>query len=174
MKHPIHLALGVSLLATGCLGHERDAGATGEPLYSETPSITSISWGCSRDDQEWSFEVETENWTANGTFWMATSGDYVEQHPVRSDSAAADGSSDLLSQDLNIVADWRDASSGSATAFACDSLTTASINLRLVVYTPGSEEVGDCRSWGADPTFFDDIDDAEPCELVWEDPDTGA
>lgn len=166
--------LPVILLCTGCLGHERDAGATGQPLYSDTPSIRTIAWDCSRDDQTWTLEVTTEHWTANGTLWMAKDTDYLEQHAVRSESAAWDGSSDQLSLELDIVADWREASSGSSTAFGCDSVTHEAINLRLVVYTPGSEEVGDCRSWGSNPSFFDDIEGVEACDLVWEEPDTGA
>jgi len=161
------------LLITGCLGHARDAGAQGEPLHAETPAITSIDWSCSVEEETWSFEVTTEHWTANGDLWLATDLEYVEEHPVRSDVAAGDGSADHLVLDLDIVADWRDADAGATTAFLCSPSTLAAMSLRLVVYTPGSGEIGDCRSWGADPAFFDAVEGVPACSRVWTDPDTG-
>jgi hypothetical protein len=161
------------LTLAGCLGHARDSGAHGTPLHGEAPAITSIDWSCSREEETWSFEVATEHWTANGDLWLARSADYVEQHPVRSDLAAGDGSADHLVLDLAIVADWRDADPGASTAFLCDEATLSSLNLRLAVYTPGSGEVGDCRSWGADPAFFDAVEGVPACSAVWEEPDSG-
>jgi len=166
-------AIMAAALLAGCIGHERFAGAQGEALYDEVPSIDNIRWDCSIDDATWTFEVDTVNWTANGKLWLATSADYVEQHAVRSISAAHDGSWDQLSLELGIVADWRDASSGSSTAFLCDTATVESMGYRLAIYTPGSEELADCRSWGAVPTLFDGIDGVAACELLWEPPDTG-
>jgi hypothetical protein len=160
------------LLTTACLGYD-PGGAEGEPLHTETPAITGIVWGCSSQEATWTFEVTTDAWTANGDLWLATGRDYVEQHPLRSDSALGDGSGDHLVQELPIVADWRDAEAGTSTAFLCDSATLGALNLRAVVYTPGTEAVGDCRSWGADPTFFDQVEGVPACGLVWEDPDTG-
>jgi hypothetical protein len=164
---------GVACFSAGCIGHERFAGADGEPLYSEPPSIESISWGCSASEASWSVEVSTLEWTANGDLWMAKATDYVEQHDLRSVSAAHDGSWDQLELELDIVSDWRDASPGSSTAFLCDDATVAEISFRLVVYTPGSEESSDCRSWGALPTLFDTIEGVPACELIWDEPDTG-
>jgi len=162
------------LLAVACLGYDRDPGAEGSPLHTETPAITGIVWGCSVQTAIWTFEVSTDAWTANGDLWLATGLDYLEQHPLRSDVAAGDGSADHLVQELPIVADWRDAAAGASTAFLCDTATLAGMNLRAVVYTPGGETVGDCRSWGADPTFFDGVEGVPACSLVWEEPDTGA
>ncbi|MFH1463272.1 MAG: hypothetical protein ABIO70_02695 [Pseudomonadota bacterium] len=162
------------LLAVGCLGHERFAGAEGDPLHTEVPAITGIVWGCSSQEATWAFEVTTDAWTANGDLWLATDTDYVEQHPLRSDIAAGDGSADHLIQELTIAADWRDASSGVASAFLCDAVTLAAMNLRAVVYTPGSGAAADCRSWGADPAFFDQVEGVPACSQVWEAPDTGA
>jgi hypothetical protein len=121
------------LLATGCVGHERFAGAEGEPLHSDPPSISEIRWDCSSSDATWTFEVDTVNWTANGNLWLAQSDDYVEKHAIRSVSAAHDGSWDELSLELDIVADWRDASSGSSTAFFCIEPVTQSLSFRVVV-----------------------------------------
>jgi hypothetical protein len=160
------------LLATGCVGHERFAGAEGEPLHSDPPSISEIRWDCSSSDATWTFEVDTVNWTANGNLWLAQSDDYVEKHAIRSVSAAHDGSWDELSLELDIVADWRDASSGSSTAFFCNEPVTQSLSFRVVVYTPGSEAEADCRSWGQDPELFDSVEGVSGCELLWEEPDT--
>lgn len=166
--------IGAGCLGAGCIGHERFAGAEGEPLHSDPPTISDIRWDCSSTDATWSFEVDTVNWTANGALWLVVDTDYVEQHAVRSTSAAQDGSWDQLALSLDIVADWRDASSGSSTAFFCNPPTTETISFRLVVYTPGSEEAADCRSWGAQPTLLDRVDGVPACELLWEEPDTAS
>lgn len=167
-------ATGLGFVSAGCLGHERFAGATGDPLHSDPPSISDIRWDCSGSDATWTFEVDTVNWTANGSLWLAQSDDYVEKHAVRSVSAAHDGTWDELSLELDIVADWREASSGSSTAFFCNDSTTQAISFRLVVYTPGSEDDADCRSWGADPQLFDGVSGVSECALIWEEPDTGS
>jgi hypothetical protein len=163
----------VATIGLGCVGHERFAGAEGEPLYTEPPSISAIRWDCSSGDATWAFEVDTVHWTANGSLWLAQGADYVEKHAVRSVSAAHDGTWDELALELDIVADWREASSGSSTAFFCNDTTLEAISFRLVVYTPGSEDEADCRSWGADPELFDGVSGVASCELLWEDPDTG-
>ncbi len=177
MSCPLPRVAGTILIAglsVGCVGHERFAGAQGEVLYDEVPSISEIRWDCTIEDATWAFEVDTVNWTANGTLWLATAPDYVEQHAVRSISAAHDGSWDLLSLELDIVSDWRDASSGSSTAFLCDTATVEAMGYRLAIYTPGSEDLADCRSWGADPTLFDGIEGVAACDQLWEPPDTGS
>ncbi len=158
----------------GCIGHERFAGAAGQPLYDEPPLITAIQYACSVEDEQWTFELQTDAWTANGHLWLATAADYVEKHAIRSVSAAADGSGDELSLELDIVADWRDASSGSSTAFLCDDSVLDAMSYRVVVYTPGSEDESDCRSWGAAPQLFDGIEGVSECDQTWEQPDTGA
>lgn len=163
----------LACLQTACVGHERFAGAEGEPLHSDPPSIADIRWDCSGSDATWSFEVDAVNWTANGDLWLATAADYVEKHAVRSISAAHDGTWDQLALELDIVSDWRDASSGSSTAFLCNTPTLEAISFRLVLYTPGTEAEADCRSWGADPALFDGVDGVSACEVIWEEPDTG-
>ncbi len=172
---PLPLLLtALAAISTGCIGHERFGGATGEVLYDEVPQISAIRWDCSSEDATWDVEVDTVNWTANGHIWLATASDYVEQHAIRSTKAAHDGTWDELALELDIVSDWRDANAGSSTAFLCDPPTTEAISFRLAVYTPGSGEQGDCRSWGADPELFDRIDGVPACELIWEPPDTGS
>jgi hypothetical protein len=167
------LALAAGCAALGCIGHERFAGAEGEPLYSEPPSIADIRWGCDAEEGAWSFDLDAVHWTANGYLWLATASDYLEQHAIRSVSAASDGSWDQLSLELDIVADWRDAASGSSTAFLCNTPTLQAMSFRVVIYTPGDNTQADCRSWGADPELFDGVQGVPACDLVWEELDTG-
>jgi hypothetical protein len=164
---------GLLLLGVGCLGHERQAGAEGEPLYSVPPTIEAIRWECDATEARWRFELDALNWTANGDLWLAEGTDYVEKHALRSVEAARDGSWDALALELDIVPDWRDASTGSSTAFLCDPPTLEAISFRAVIYTPGGEEQADCASWGADPELFDRVEGAAACTRVWDWPDTG-
>ncbi len=169
----LRLLLGPLVLSAGCIGHERDAGAKGEPLFSEPPSIEAIRWGCDAAEATWRFELDTVNWTANGDLWLAKSADYTEQHTLKSVEAARDGTWDALVLELDIVPDWRDAAEGSSSAFLCDPPTLEAISFRVAVYTPGSEEQSDCASWGAEPDLFDRIEGIVECDQIWEWPDTG-
>ena len=147
-------------------------GDVGQPLYDAVPSITDIDGTCSVDAQTWTFDVTTNAWTANGNLYLAADTLYLERHPLTSIEAAADGTADHLQAQVAIQADWRDASPGSATAFQCNPSTWETLNFRVVVYTPGTSDVGDCRSWGPAPSNFDSFSSVPPCDLAWE-PDTG-
>jgi hypothetical protein len=142
-------------------------------LHDEPPLIDRISFGCSSETPSWSFEVLTRGWTGSGTLYMATRTDYLERHVVRSVEAATDGTSDHLELDLLIVPDWRDAVSGASTAFLCNASTRAALNYRLMVHDTRGEDA-DCRSWGADPTFFDGLADVPACAEVWDPADANA
>ena len=152
--------------ASACVSSdERDPGTV---LHDTPPTITGIQYSCSVDEEKWIFQVTTDAWTANGTLYLAATSDYVEQHSLQSEEAAADGSSDLLTLSLSIVADWRDVSASSSTAFLCNSTTEAAICWRIFVYTPGTGDVSDCASGGYEPTWFDDMDDIPTCDTRWE------
>lgn len=147
-------------------------GEAGQPLHGGVPAITDIQGDCSVDEQTWTFDVMTDAWTANGNLYLAADTLYMERHPLVSLEAAADGTSDHLQAQVTIQADWRDASPGSATAFQCNPSTWDTLNFRVVVYTPGTSEVGDCRSWGPAPENLDSFASVPACELTWN-PDTG-
>lgn len=143
------------------------------PLYDDPPSITLIQWSCSTEDETWTFQVETANWTANGRLYLTTDAAYLEEHALTSRTAAADGSSDSLEVELGIEADWRDVSSGSTTAFLCTPTTETTLSFLVVVYTPGTGAEADCRTGGGDPTLFATIEDVPECDEVWAQADTG-
>lgn len=140
--------------------------ATGSPLHPSPPEIQEFEGSCSVQDGLWSFEVRTLGWTGNGHLYWAMNADYVEKHVLSSIEAASDGSSDRLSLELGIVADWRNAESNSSTSFQCRESTIDTLQMRLVVYD-SSGATADCRSLGTDPEFFDAIESAPPCDLVW-------
>jgi hypothetical protein len=167
----VALVAALAALAESCASSGADLAGAG-PLHEGNPSITEISWDCSVADAMWTLDVLTLGWTANGKLWLAKERSYVEDHSVHSIAAASDGSTDHLQLGLDIVADWRDANAGSSTAFQCTPSTEAALNARLVVYSPGGGDVGDCRSWGPDPTFFDTVNGVSSCDVVW-DSDTG-
>lgn len=162
------------LAVLGCGSDDTGGYTAADPLYDDPPEITDLSWSCSVDEETWTFAVDTAGWTANGTLYLAQATDYVESHTIRSQEAAADGSADHLELELAIEPDWREVTSGSSTAFACNASTEAALCFRVVVYTPGTEEVSDCRSGGADPTLFDEVEGIPACDEVWTGEDTGA
>ena len=163
------LFLPALLVLIGCI--EPGGGEVGEPLYSGVPHITDLSWSCSVDEETWSFEVLTDAWTANGNVYLAQTAAYLERHPLSSIEAAADGTSDRLVAEVDIVADWRDAAPGSGSAFACNDTTEATLDFRVVVYVPGTSDEGDCRTWGPDTTVFDTFETVPTCDTPWS-PDT--
>ncbi len=162
------------LLFVSCSWGPTGGTTTGQVLYDSPPSIEEIWYDCSVDEDQWSFYVYTTGWTANGSLLMAMDQDYVEEHTIKSQEAAADGSYDYLGLTLNIEADWRNVYSGSSTAFLCNESTLNALSYRLVVYTPGTQDQADCRSWGADPWLFDSVEDAPACDAIWEEPDSGS
>lgn len=135
----------LSLLA--CI---RPPGDTGGEPYEGPTSITSVTWACSLEDEQWTLSVETLGWTANGLFSISDAGQRVEGHELRSLEADALGGWDRLELTLNQVADPRDVVLGSTSAFVCDEPELSSLSFRLVVFDPDTEQKADCRVWGPD------------------------
>ncbi len=159
------------LLAAACL--VRGSGRPGDPLYDTAPSITAIDWSCSMDAETWMIEIGTDAWTDGGTLWMARDLARVESFRLRSVGAAPDGGPDTLRTTLSVVADPADAEDGSTTSFPCTAKVRADIAFRVVIRQPGSGDAGDCRDFGPVLDLFDGSDEVEPCDLDWDEPDTG-
>lgn len=159
------------LLALACAGSSGPDAGEG-PFFDGAPLITDLTWGCLVEDSEWSFAITTEHWTGGGRLYMTADLTVTEEHRIRSVGAQADGSADSLELELDIVADWRDASAGSSTRWRCDDLDR--LTFLAVVYTPDGDSRSDCRTWGADPMLWESTDDVEGCQTVLEDTtDTG-
>ncbi len=128
-----------------------------ETLSDGPPSITLFSWGCDVEEATWFFEVETENWAQSAEVALARDETYLELHSLRSQSAAADGTSDKLRVELDIVADWQDASSGSSSAFLCNTANLEGMNGRLYVYALPEADLADCANFGVESGVLDNF-----------------
>lgn len=142
----------------------KGAAETDQPgdLAAGEPEITAVSWACDVDAAEWSFTVDTARWSAGAWLWLATDVDTWERHPVYSRAAARDGSTDQLGAELEIVADWRDVSTGSSTRFRCQEVDAMAF--QLTIYDREGDEETDCRRWGVE--LFDSLEDVPDC-TVW-------
>jgi hypothetical protein len=128
-----------------------------DPILT-TPSLEAFDIACDVDLGAWTGTATATSWTGGGALWWTVDGDYVEAHSVRSQVAEADGSGDQLGISLTVVGDWREAASGSATAFHCDE----DPSLRFVVYdTLG--EIADCVDGGPSPDLLDALEDVPGC-----------
>jgi hypothetical protein len=164
----MHLA-GLSVLLAGCGGPDGHAPVGDPPWPPEAwPEITAISAECDVYASEWTFEVKTMYWTGSGRLWLATTVERAERHALPSVEAEADGSADRLKLTLDVVRDWRNAVSGSSTAYRCGQ--AEALSYLVQVYTPDGEEVADCRSWGFDPEIWSAVDGSAACDERW---DTG-
>ncbi|MBM4365780.1 MAG: hypothetical protein FJ102_06160 [Deltaproteobacteria bacterium] len=115
---------------------------------AEAPEISSAKVSCDVDDAEWQVDVATENWTGGGRLWLSTDGEYIEDHGIDSVEAEGDGSADRLELDLDIVADWTEASGGSSTVFNCGTPGLAGF---LAIFARDGDTVADCRAFGEEP-----------------------
>jgi hypothetical protein len=131
------------------------------------PTITSAAVICDVPSATWTFEVSSAGWTGNGDVRWSTDGVYLEAHPLYSVSAAADGSADRLELSLQVVADWRDAASGSRTAFNCEEPDLAGV-------LQDGAQVADCRAFGVAPERWATWDEAVACDTLLAPEDTGA
>ncbi len=134
-------------MSWGCsLAHDDTATVVED---AEPPVMTNTTVACDVDDAEWQVDVVTENWTGGGRLWLSTDGDYIEDHGLDSVEAEGDGSADRLELDLDIVADWTEASGGSSTVFNCGTARLAGF---LVVFARDGDTVADCRGFGEEPS----------------------
>ena len=148
----------------GCGPAGAPVGADDGPFHDGVPSITSVEWGCDADAASWTFTVETDAWTDGAWLWMARDALTSERHRIYSSLAAADGSWDTLELELDVVADWRDADESTLTRWQC--IDEDALSFLLTVRTPRGDETSDCRTWGADPDVFAEVEGTEPCETV--------
>lgn len=122
------------------------------------PSLSSVEWACDADGAQWELLAETTSWSGGGALWLTADARYVEQHPVRSIAAAADGSTDTLRVRLSVEPDWRLVQAGESTAFTCGEPADG----LFVVYDP-SGEVADCAWLGPDQAW-QGVDGLPACE----------
>lgn len=143
-------------LLTAC-GPLYNPGDSPPQIPPDPPTITAFEVACMRDADRWAITVDTALWTGGGAVWMTAGGTWSERHAIRSTRAASDGSTDHLDLKLPIVADWRDASPGSSTAFTCSDPTA----WQLVVFTQAGEPA-DCRIDDASGALGS-VPDLPPC-----------
>ncbi len=142
-------------LLTACLPGPIPPADIPELAELEPPFIETLSMECDVDRERWRLEVETAWWTGGGRLLMTADGEYIEQHAVRSIRAAGDGTSDLLRLDLGFVADFRDVSPGSTTAFTCATQPSA----LFVLLDPDGDTERECQLWGPNIAIWDDVPD---------------
>lgn len=144
----------------------------GEPdaVGDEPPTIAAVTWGCDVDSATWSVVVDTVHWSGGAWLWMASDAATVERHSVYSQSAASDGSADQLGIELDVVADWRDAVSGSSTRFACADAET--LAWQITIYDRQGAVATDCRRWGQ-AGVLEAVAEVPACELWLEEADSG-
>ena len=143
-----------------------------DPLSGADPRISSVRWDCDPERSAWLFTIEADAWTGGGTAWIARDADRYEEHRIRSVKAAADGSSDILELELDVVADWRDASPGTSTAWRC--ADAASLTFQVAIKETSGDDQTDCRTWGASPDLWDAFAGVPACEVRLTITDTGA
>lgn len=127
-------------------------------------AITEVDVRCDPEAARWTFETRTDGWTGGGRVWLSRDGDYVERHPLASVSAARDGSDDFLRLNLEIAAEWSEASAGSRTAFACRADDLAGI---LHVLSRDGARVTDCVAFGTAPERWARWNAENACATVW-------
>ncbi len=135
------------------------------PPIPETPEIESVSSSCSSAEDTRTVEVQTRGWTGGGRVSFTLDGRSIEEHPLQSVEADANGEWDILRVDLRIVADPQQVAKGSNTALLCDTETEAALSTRLGIFSPNSREEVDCRVWGPDQTW-ELIGEYPACERV--------
>ncbi|MBN2799342.1 MAG: hypothetical protein JXX28_09370 [Deltaproteobacteria bacterium] len=92
----------------------------GEDVVTDPPALRCVQVRCDPGRERWSIEVSASAWTGGGALLWTVDGQWIEEHPLRSVAAAADGSSDLLALELDQVGDWRAFQTGATTAMSCD------------------------------------------------------
>lgn len=149
------------LLALACYPPGEAQTAQPGPGSTAAPAITELAWACDPEASTWRFEVATDAWSGGAWLWMASEPATWERHAMYSESAAGDGSADLLGVDLGIEADWRDAVAGSSSRFLCSEQDT--LAFQITVYSRDGSEATDCARWGLEGVL-EGIGDVPGCE----------
>jgi len=154
----------VWLIAAGCGRTDDPAPDLLDNPDPGPPSITDVSWSCDADLERWRLDIGCDSWSNGGVLYLSEDFSYIEEHPIKSRSAADDGSADDLRVDLSIAADWREVSAGKSTAFGC----TQTPNGLFVVFDR-EDQVSDCRRFGPNPQDWASAPDVPKCESDWTD-----
>ena len=125
----------------------------------KSPEINGFDKECDPETDLWTFDIYANGWTSNGHVWMSD-GNSTEKHYIQSIGAAADGSDDHLSLELEVVADWRDAESGKRTQFRCQHETD--LSFLATVMHPETGSITDCvKSGSLDWTLIEGAPDCD-------------
>lgn len=157
-------------LLWACLPKGQAEAGQPDAVGEDPPTIAAITWGCDVDSATWSFRIDTVHWSGGAWLWMARDADTVERHTVYSQSAAADGSTDQLGVELDVVADWRDAVAGSSTRFPC--ADQDELAYQVTIYDRQGAQATDCRRWGV-AGVLEEVETVAACALPLEAADTG-
>lgn len=154
----------VPFLLAACLprGGEADTSAWASDLAP--PTIVSLTHTCDPDAGRWRFEVGTAAWARDAVLLWTVDGTYLERHTgFRSITAAPDGSSDVLRNDVSILTDFRAARDGQ-TAFPC------TVTPSWLLWTRDLDgEVADCVASGPAPELVQGRPNTPDCPRIWDD-----
>ena len=138
----------IALFLLSCLPQPSLTPAT-EPASTRTPTIEGVKLSCLND--EWNIEVNATSWTGNGRWWIGVTETTIEEHPIYSVGAPADGSADTLYSSLISIADWRDIVAGESTRWFCNDLEQISIAVAIFEGAAGrTNQLADCVEIGED------------------------
>ena len=110
------------------------------------PSITDFTVTCDTEEELWIYTLQTDAWTGNALLWLRDTDGREEEHPLISQGAPRDGSSDYLENELRIVGDWRDAQRGKSTRWPC--AAQERLSMLVEVYHPKEGTATDCLLYG--------------------------
>ena len=138
----------ISLILLSCLPQPSLTPPT-ELASIQSPTIDAIALSCLND--EWSLEISATSWTGNGRWWIGSTEPTIEEHPIYSIGAPADGSADTLYSSLSSIADWRDVVAGESTRWYCNDLEQISIAVAIFEGEAGrTSQLADCVEIGED------------------------
>lgn len=132
------------------------------PSFSD-PEITDFVVECEPEEDRWTFTLTTNAWTGNALLWLRDQQGAQEEHPLISQGAPRDGSSDNLEIELTIVGDWRDAERGKSTRWPCEK--QEELSMIAEIYHPKTYSSTDCLVTG--PLWPEESIPTE-CDQVWE------
>lgn len=151
----------LTLMTLACAPKGQKEASAQETRGSQGSEILELAYECDVEAESWSFEVLTSGWSGGMRLWMALDPVIWERHTGYSVAAAADGSEDELVIDLDVVADWRDASDGSRTRFRCQD--EDSLALQITVFDRAGEQEVDCLRFGVEGVL-EQIESVSSCE----------